>query len=88
MRRVGQLPVSGSIPFHFLSRAHKKGLVILALRVRRDRCRAESTLEVKSYDNDNELDYGFDGFFFCVFHGVLIIKVNDVSSGCVRDAFG
>lgn len=54
MRRVGQLPVSGSIPFHFLSRAHKKGLVILALRVRRDRCRAESTLEVKSYDNDNE----------------------------------
>ena len=31
----------------------------------------------------------FVSFFgFCVFHAISIIKVNDVASGCVRDAFG
>ena len=54
MRRVGQLPVSGSMPFHFLSLAHMKGLVILAFNVSRDSPNVDSIFDVKSYDNDSE----------------------------------
>lgn len=37
----------------------------------------------------NELEHRLESFFvFCVFHGILIIKVNDEVSGCLRDVFG
>ena len=37
---------------------------------------AEGGEECGEHAHD-ELDYGFDGFFLCVFHGILIIKVID-----------
>ena len=49
---------------------------------------AESGEECCGYAHD-ELEHRLESFFvFCVFHGVLIIKVNDEASGCLRDVFG
>ena len=37
----------------------------------------------------DELEHRLESFFvFCVFHGILIIKVNDEASGRLRDVFG
>ena len=49
---------------------------------------AEGGEECGEYAHD-ELEHRLESFFvFCVFHGILIIKVNDEVSGCLRDVFG
>ena len=49
---------------------------------------AEGGEECGEYAHD-ELECRLESFFvFCVFHGILIIKVIDMTSRCVRDAFG
>lgn len=49
---------------------------------------SECCEECGEYTND-EQEHRLESFFvFCVFHGILIIKVNDEASGCLRDAFG
>ena len=49
---------------------------------------AEGGEECGEYAHD-ELEHRLESFFgFCVFHAILIIKVTDVASGCLRDAFG
>ena len=47
---------------------------------------AEGGEECGEYTHD-KLKHGLEGFFVWVFHIFLIIKVIDMTSGCVRDAF-
>ena len=48
---------------------------------------AECGEECGDYAHD-KLEHGLECFFVWVFHGILIIKVIDMTSRCIRDAFG
>ena len=48
---------------------------------------AEGGEECGDYAHD-KLEHGLECFFVWVFHGILIIKVIDMTSRCIRDAFG
>ena len=54
VRRVGQSPVSGSRPSHFLSRTHMNGFVMLAFNNSRFTCICFSHFSLNSSDNDKE----------------------------------